>query len=835
MRIDKVFSLLAILIFIIMGVPVMAQVTTPSLANIRVDELSDDQVRNMIRQIEASGVDDAQLEQTAQARGMRPDEIRKLRERVDKIKEQDAKKSGKGNPNSVSTRNSGRNLNFSQDSINQQRDPETEAEKALQELRLKIFGADLFRNSNLTFEPNLSMATPKNYVIGPNDEILLDIYGNSEASYNLKVSPEGNINLEFVGVIPVGGLTVEAATSRIRSRLTTVYSGLRNGSTSVNVAIGNIRSIRVIVTGEVVKPGSYTLPSLADVFNALYFSGGPTERGSFRAIELIRGGRKIAVLDIYDYLLKGEMKNNVRLQDQDMIRVPVYKSRIEVVGEVKRPGIFELLNEESFADLLKFAGDFTESAFKTRVKVLKNTDTERKIVDVSDDQFSSYRPSTGDKYFVDRVLERFANRVSIAGAVFRPGQFELSPGLTLSQLIRKAEGVKEDAFMQRGYITRLRPDNQTQIIPFDVANVLNGTAADISLLREDVVSISSIFDLKEEYKVSIDGEVRQPGTFDYAENMTLETLIIQAGGFKEGAAPQRVEVSRRVRESDVNSVTAVTASVFQVDIDKNLNFSRTNFVLQPFDIVTVRSAIGYEIQRQVKIEGEVRYPGTYTITNRDERISDLIKRAGGLTVLAYAKGASLKREGAKKKAGENTIDQKEEAEMKLAKFQRLQENVKDSIDIEQQQEILKNVYVGIELEKIILEPGSKVDLTLEEGDVLRIPKQLQTVKVNGEILYPVTTIFNESRGFKYYISQGGGFSNKSLKRRSYVIYANGSVKSTSKLFFFNNYPKIEPGAELFIPKKDTSEKLSAQELLGITTGIASLGAIILGIINISNQ
>ena len=832
MSIKNFFSLLALLLIFGISQPVLAQVNPQNLNNIRVDELSDDQVRAFMRQAEASGMGDAQLEQIAQARGMRADEIKKLRERVDKLKKDDKKQAFQSDPNKVQPKDEtgGREMNFEQDSIAVEKNPETEAEKAFNELRSKIFGADLFKNSKLTFEPNLSIATPKNYVIGPNDELLIDIYGNSEASYNLKVSPEGIINVEYVGIIPVAGLTIEAATSRIRSRLSTVYSGLRNGSTNLNIAVGNIRSIKVILTGEIVKPGTYTLPSLANVFNALYSSGGPTENGSFRSIELIRGGKKIANLDIYDFLMKGEMSDNLRLQDQDIIRVPVYQSRIEIVGEVKRPGIFELRTGESFKDLLTFAGDFTENAFRSRVKVLKNTEIERKIADISSDKFSEYKPNTGDKYFVDRVLERFVNRVTIEGAVFRPGAYELEQGLTLSQLVRKAEGLKEDAFRQRAYITRLKPDNQTELISIDLAGILNGSVKDISLLREDIVSVSSIFDLKEEYKVSIDGEVREPGTFEYAEKMTLEELVLKAGGFTEAATAQRVEISRRVKNSNLTAANAITAQVFQIDIDKNLNFSKPKFELQPFDIISVRSSIGYEVQRQVKVEGEVLYPGMYTIISKDERVSDLLRRAGGLTALGYAKGASLKREGPKKTDGKNAIDQNEEEQNKIAKLQRLQENVKDTIGTKVQEEILKNVYVGIELDKILENPGTQADLILEEGDVLRIPKQLQTVKVNGEVLYPVTTIFSQGRGFKHYISQGGGFSNKSLKRRSYVIYANGSVKSTSKMFFFNNYPVIEPGAELFVPQKEDKRPLSAGEIVGISSGLASLAVIILNLV-----
>ncbi len=831
MKSNQLLAFMVMLFITSVITPVIAQVKPQDLSNIRVDELSDDQVRSFTRQLEATGLGDAQLEQVAQARGMKRDEIVKLRERANKLKEQDQKKDNTTDPNRDPK--IGRQVNSQAGSDPVDRTPETEAEKALDELRTKIFGATLFKNSNLTFEPNLNLATPQNYVIGTGDEILIDITGNSEASYNLKVSPEGNINVEYIGVIPVNGLTVEAATGRIRSRMSAVYSGLKSGNTRLNVAIGNIRSIKVILTGEVQKPGTYTLPSLATVFNALYSSGGPTENGSFRSIEIIRGGRIVSVLDIYDFLLEGEMKSNIGLRDQDIIRIPVYRSRMEIVGEVKRPGIFEMLPGENFTDLLRFAGNFTEEAYKTRVKVFKTTDTERKIADINLNEFASYVPASGDKYFVDRVLERFANRVSIEGAVFRPGQYELTEGLTLRKLIEKSEGLREDAFRQRGYIIRLGPDNQTQSISFDVAAILNGSIADIPLIREDIISISSIFDLREEYNVSITGEIRQPGTFAFADNMTLEELIILAGGFTQGASSERIEISRRVKNSNLTSASAVTAQVFQVNVTKELDFSSPKFKLQPFDIVTVRGSIGYEVQRQVSVEGEVLYPGTYTITNKDERVSDLVKRAGGLTALAYPKGASLKREGPRLQKGKNAIDLEEEEQNKLAKLQRLQETEKDSLDIEQQQDILKNVYVGIELDKILIEPGKQSDLTLEEGDVLRVPKQLQTVKINGEVLYPVTTIYNLNKGFKYYISQGGGFSNKSRKRRSYVIYANGAVKSTSKILFFNSYPRIEPGAELFVPKKDDSQKLSSQELLGLTTGIASLGAIILGIMNLS--
>ena len=832
-RFIRVFALL-ITLFLTAGL--RAQ-TNQDFGSIRVDELSDTQIRQFMAQVEASGLSEAQLEQVALARGMSSTEIQKLRQRVDKLKAGDAQKGGSQNQKRSSAAGSrgqqgsfGRQYNGDantfDDSLQLKRDTLTLAEKSLAGLKSKIFGADLFRSSRLTFEPNLRLATPKNYQIGPDDELLIDIYGYSEASYQLKVSPEGTINVPYVGVIAVSGMTIEQASSRIRSRLSTIYSGLKSGNTSVSIAIGNIRSIKVILTGEVVKPGTYTLPSLATVFNALYSSGGPTENGSFRQIELIRAGRKIATLDVYDFLLHGEFKNNYRLQDQDVIRVPPYHTRVELVGEVKRPGIYEMKSGEKLADLIRFAGDFSERAYRARVKVLKNTPTERRIDDVTSDQFAIYQPASGDKYFVDHILDRFENRVTIEGAVFRPGQFQLEAGLTLKQLIQKAEGLREDAFRNRGYITRIKEDLQPELVSFDVAKILSGEQADIPLRREDVVTISSIFDLKEEYNVRVEGEVQRPGRLNYAEGMTLEDAIIQAGGLKENATPQRVEISRRIKSSDVTSESARTAEIFQVDISKDLKGTASKFVLQPFDIVAVRPAAGYAVQRQVKVEGEVLYPGVYSITRKDERISDIVKRAGGFTAYAYVEGASLKRPG----AGQDTLDVTRKMNRdRLKQFQRLQKRVSDTLKADLSEEALRNDYVGINLPRILKRPGSKDDLFLEEGDVLSVPRQLQTVKVSGEVLSPVTVVYSGGKGFKRYISNAGGFSNRAKKRSAYIIYANGSVESASKFLFFNNYPAVRPGAEIFVPKKAEGRKMTPGEVVGITSGLASLAAIIVAL------
>ena len=835
MRIKLLLFLLLFTLVVSVSKTYAQNINQQNFSNVRVDDLTDNQIRQFMQQVKASGLSDAELEQVAAAKGMSAIEIQKLRLRVEKLAKQSPAKSA--TPDKTSTRNTpttGRKVisdsedeKLDSDSLNSNPILRSKADMAMATLKSKIFGRDLFINSKSGFEPNLRLATPKNYVIGTDDEILIDIYGYSEANYQLKVSPEGTINIPYIGVVNVSGLSIETATSRIKSKMASVYSGLNSGNTKLSINIGNIRSIKVIVTGEVTKPGTYTLPSLATVFNALYSSGGPSENGSFRNIEIIRAGKKIAILDIYDFLLKGELKNNVRLQDQDIIRIPTYLNRVEMVGEIKRPAIFEMKNDEDMNELLSFAGGFTERAYKARIRVLKNTATERKVADVTSDQFSSYKPTSGDKFFVNEILDRFENRVSISGSVFRPGEYELEPGLTLKNLIQKAEGVQEDAFLSRAYITRLMPDLNTELISFDLRKVLNGQVEDISLKREDQITISSIFDLKEEFIISIDGEVREPGQFKYAENMTLEELIIKAGGFKESATPNRIEISRRVKNSDATSTSAITSEVFQIDVNQNLTVSNTNFILKPFDIIMVRSSPGYEKQKQVRIDGEVLYPGYYSITRKDERISDLIKRAGGLTALAYTDGASLKRASNL----ETQLDREKE-QQKLLQFKNFQKNAKDTTNTDIESKVLRNDFVGINLSKILEKPGKRQDLYLEGGDVLNVPKQLQTVKVSGQVLSPNTVVYLKTKGFKQYISSSGGFSQNALKSRSYIIYANGSVKSTKKFIFFNNFPVVETGAEIFVPKKEEKNKLSAGEVVGITTGIASLGAIILGVLNL---
>ncbi len=801
--------------------PANAQVTLQNISSLNVDDLSDQSIRELMQKAQNSGLSDAELIQQAQSRGMSGSQIQKLQARVNEIRRKD----GSNINSSDSTTTGRRRLNYKTDNT----DTITNRKDLFESLKPKIFGADIFRNKSSSFEPNLKLATPINYIVGPDDQLNINVYGNSVVNWRLDVSPEGNINIPGIGVLNVGGKTIENVTSSIKSKLTANNYAIGRG-TNVQVTLGNIRSIKVIMIGQLEKPGTYTLPSLATAFNALTVAGGITEKGSLRQISIIRNNRVIRNLDVYDFLVKGSQKDNIALQDQDVIRVPTYRTRVEMAGQVKIPALFEVLPGEALQDILTYAGGFTDSAYTARIKVSQISDQQRKLTDVVEADYKNYIPLRGDKYTIQSILNRFENRVVINGAVFRPGEYELQNGLTLLQLIEKAAGLKEDAFTDRGTITRLKSDNSTELISFNVKDVLNKVVT-IQLQREDVINISSIFDLRDKYQITVNGSVRNPGVFAFAENMKVEDLIQKAGGFAEGASPKRIEVARRIYNSDPQSKSSKVAEVFTVDVDSQLKLANINFVLMPFDIVSVYSLPGFEKQKTVKVEGEVLYPGSYTIQTKNEKISDLVARAGGLTASADVEGGSLRRDniailGVDKNKSDTTALTRERVEQ----FNRLKRASRDSTIGGYLQP--RNNFVGIDLTNILKSPGTKIDLLLEDGDVLRIPKQQQVVRVNGEVLYPSAVVYNKSESFRGYVLNAGGFSPNALKKGAYVVYPNGTVKGTRKIFFFNNHPRIRPGSEIFVPTKPKSIGNTIATILGFTTGLASLGAIILGIISL---
>lgn len=797
-----------------------------NLSNINVDELSDNQIIQILQQGQSAGLTDQQLLQQAQIRGMSPDQVQLLQKRIILIRKSNSSSNTQKDTDSSYVQS--RKLNYKlADTI-----PDTliRSRVLFTNLQPKIFGADLFKNKGLSFEPNLKLATPLNYIIGPEDQLTISIYGNSDVNWKLDVSPEGNINMPGAGLLNVSGKTIEQATSLIRNRLIANHYGIGKG-TNIQVGLGNIRSIKVIIVGEVVKPGTYTLPSLATIFNALYMAGGPNENGSFRQIEVVRNNHIAGRLDIYDFLLKGEQKGNIRLEDQDVIRIPTYKVRVEMAGEIKRPALYEVVPGETLQNVINFAGGFADKAYTALIKVSQISDQQLRLTDVTESDFKNYIPLRGDRYVVEHVLNRFENRVTINGAVFRPGQYELQKGMTLSQLIKKAAGIKEDAYTSLGTLLRLKPDNSREQLSFNVLNVVNNKAVDIPLQREDSVVISSIFDLRGKYKVIIKGEVRKPGEFAFADSMTVANLIVRAGGLTEGGSPKRLEVSRRVSDSDPRVKDSKLAQVYNVDLNANFKAEDANFVLQPFDAVSVYSLPGYEIQKTVKIEGEVVYPGYYTIQKKNEKISDIVARAGGLTASADIEGSSLKRDNTAGLTGEKgKVDTAALLKERKETLNRLKRSFKDSTKTDTTQ--LRNNYIGINLKKILEKSGGPNDLILEDGDVLRVPKQQQVVRVNGEVLFPSAIVYENGKTFKDYVLNAGGFSQRALRRSAYIVYPNGTVKGTNRFLFFSSRPEVKPGSEIVVPLKPEPKANSTQTLVALTTGLASLGAIILGIISL---
>jgi protein involved in polysaccharide export with SLBB domain len=637
------------------------------------------------------------------------------------------------------------------------------------------------------------------------------------------VGPEGDINIPYVGILYVAGLTIEQATAKIKGRLgSSGYSNIKTGLTKVSVTIGRIRSIKVTILGEVKKPGSYTIPSLATVFNALYLSGGPTEVGSMRNVEIIRNGKVIDVLDIYDFLVKGDQRSNIVLQDQDVIRIPAYKVRVSLEGQVKRAGLFEMKPGESLLTLLEFAGGFSDSAYTASITGYKLTDVENRIVDISQNEFATYKPVRSEAFVVKKVIGRFVNRVTISGAVYLPGDYEVTEGMTLKDLIRKARGLKEDAYNARGLILRTREDLTPEYVSFSPVEVMRNSSADIRLRPNDKVTITSVYELRELRTVSINGEVRNTGEYVYVENMSLKDLILLAGGFTDAAIPQRIEVARRIKKDTFDISDIQISEVYNISSMPDLQQQGGDIRLRAFDVVIVRKNPGYIPQVNVSVEGEVVFPGAYVLKNKNDRISDVIKRAGGLTLQAYKQGGYVTR-----KNNKSIINQ-----VNSQAINKIQETLKDTTGKVQQQ-VERNVdQIAIDLTKILAIPGSKEDLVLEEGDIITIPKEKMDVRISGQVLFPTKVVYEEKMGLRDYLDRAGGVTDNARKSKIYVLYPNGNAAKTRHFLFFRSYPKVTSGSEVIIPKKHEVERrrLTTGEIIGITTAITSFAAVLISLI-----
>lgn len=778
-------------------------------------------------------------------------------------------------------------------------------------LRKKIFGYSIFNNKVGVFEPNLKIATPKSYIIGPDDELIVDINGYSEEHYSLNVSPDGFVKINRIGNVFVSGLTIEEAKNRIIKKLSQIYIGLKsnNNSTpntlSASISLGNIRTVSVTVQGEVMFPGTYSVPSLARVMNVLYLAGGPNEKGTFREIQVIRNKKIFATIDLYDLLTSGIQKNDINIQDQDIIKVGVYKKRIELKGFIKREGLFEVLPQENFDYVLnEFGGGFKENAYKDLIKVKRFTNRDLKLIDLNADLFSSFHPVSGDVYQAESIDENhYENKVSILGEVFRPGDFSLDSSPTLLKLISRAGGLRENSFLDRGVIQRINPDLSADNLSFNLKDVLNKKIPDIPLKREDLVTIFSILDLKEKYTVTIHGEInlktlkkntrainelnnssklglssddltnkeintkpqnrtsrlgnsdenldgdisnliddegnkvlsseisdefkstetsnalinRQVKlTLPYSDHMTVEDLILKAGGLRESAATGYVEIVRRKKNiglDDPSLINSQIAEIIKFGISNNLQLDNTasKFELAPFDEVFIRTSPNYELQQFVTVQGQVIFPGVYGLERKDERLSDIINRAGGLNNQSYPEGAKLIRK--------NRLTDAEKTH-KMEQLSDMQNNFSNSILYDKDQLNKATEKIGIDLVAALKSPGSEEDLFMLEGDIIDIPKEPQTVKVTGEVSYPNSVKFLNSYSFRDFISSAGGFTKASNRSKSYVIYSNGSVKRVKKVLFFNKYPKIEKGAEIIIPRslKSLNGGQQLTSIIGIFTG-----------------
>ena len=677
----------------------------------------------------------------------------------------------------------------------------------------QVFGRNIFTNENLTFEPDVNVATPQDYRLGPGDEIIIDIWGASENSIRQEISPDGCITIPGLGMISLNGMNIADAKEYLRSELSRIYADEGN---QIQVTLGNTRSIRVNVMGEVMVPGTYTMSAFASVFHALYNAGGITDLGSLRDIRVARNGKTVANVDVYEYILQGKTDTNISLQEGDVIIVPTYEAIVKVEGKVKRPMKYEMKGDETISTLLKYAGFFASNAYKNSVRVVRQEGRQLSVATVERDNFGSFKVMDGDVVSADSISNRYSNRLEIVGAVYRPGVYEFSDRInTVKKLLTQADGLLGDAFTNRAVLYRQRENLTSEVLPVDVKGIMEGSAADVELRNNDLLYIPSIHDIKDEGDVYISGEIKNPGTYPYADNMTLEDFVITAGGLKETASLVRVDVARRIKDNKSTEASETVSQNFTFGLkDGFIVDGEPGFVLEPYDQVFVRKSPAYSVQKIVTVKGEVLFEGEYSLNRKNERLSNLIERAGGITAFGYTKGAKLTRVA-------NEDEKKRMADVLDIMRRELGEGLTDSLKLE-----LDSVFtVGIDLEEALAKPGSSADIVLREGDVISVPEMTSTVKINGAVMMPNTVTYLDGKNVGYYLNQAGGYSQNAKKSKKFIIYMNGQVekvKSRSK--------KVEPGCEIVVPNK--VKKNTFGNIMGYTTSIASLAMMVASIANL---
>ena len=685
----------------------------------------------------------------------------------------------------------------------------------------QVFGRNIFNTRNLTFEPSVNIATPLNYRLGPGDEVIIDIWGASQNTIRQQISPDGTINIQKIGPVNLNGLTISEANDYLKKTLNKIYNGLNNTNdptSDIRLTLGSIRTIQINVMGEVVQPGTYSLSSFSTVFHALYRAGGVSDIGSLRNVQLVRNGKNIATIDVYQFIMKGNIQDDIRLQEGDVVIVPAYDVLVKIDGKVKRPMRFEMKKDENLSTLISYAGGFDADAYTRSLRVVRQNGQEYEVNTVKDLDYSVYKMRNGDVVTAEAILNRFTNKLEIRGAVYRPGIYQLNGKLnTVRELVNEAQGLTGDAFLNRAVLYRQREDLTTEVIPVDIKAIMDGTSQNIILAKNDILYIPSIHDLEDRGDVVIHGEVAKPDSYPYADNMTLEDLIIQAGGLREAASVVRVDVSRRIKNPRSTVDNDTIGQIYTFSLKEGFVVDGTpGFILQPYDEVYVRRSPGYQAQQNVVVEGEILFGGSYAMTSREERLSDLINKAGGTTNYAYLRGAKLTRvatEGEKKRMGDV---------IRLMSRQ-LGEAMMDSLGVR----VEDHFTVGIDLEKAIANPGSASDLVLREGDVVFIPKNTNTVTINGAVMVPNTVSYIAGKNIDYYLNQAGGYSDNAKKSKKFIVYMNGQVTKVKG----SGKKQIEPGCEIIVPSK-SKKRTNMGEILGYATSFSSLGMMIASIANL---
>lgn len=794
------------------------------VGGVMAQQMSDDQVVQYVKEAQRTGKSQKQMTTELLRRGVTKEQVARIQK---KYAEHSTAADGVENkPSQLRERTSLmtdgkaiRGTSYEEAELEEQKeiiDLKRDAKATPEAPGSNIFGHSLFSNRNLSFEPSANLATPVNYRLGPGDEVIIDIWGASENTIRQTISPEGTILVRGLGPVHLSGMTVKEANSFLQREFSKIYSGISGTepNSEIKLTLGDIRTIQINIMGEVSVPGTYTLSAFSTVFHALYRAGGVNRIGSLRSIKVVRDGKTFADLDVYDFIMKGKMKDDIRLQEGDVIIVDPYQSLVEIVGKVKRPMFYEMKPTETVATILNYAGGFTGDAYKKAIRLVRKSGREHQVFNVDEMDYSVFRLDDGDMITIDAVLDRFENRVEVRGAVYRAGLYQLDGTVnTVKQLIKKAEGLRGDAFLNRVIIDREHEDLSHEIIAIDLGGLLNGTIADIPLQKNDILYIPSITDLKEEETVAIYGEVANPGTFLFSKNMTIEDLLVQAGGLLEEAATTRVEVTRRIKDPKSTSFSSVLGKTFTFDIKDGfiVGGNAENFYLEPFDAVYIRRSPAYRRQQNVVVAGEVLFSGSYSLLKKNERLSDLVSKAGGVTPDAYVKGARLIRK----------LSDEERRRQNDAIRMAQNGKGKDSISI-QKLNLSETYTVGIDLEKALANPKSDFDLVLREGDVLYIPEYVNTVKISGSVMYPNTVVYQKGKNLKFYINQAGGYGNMAKKKKVYVVYMNGTISRLKA----RNASAIEPGCEIIVPSKAEKKHMAMAEILGISSTTATIAAMV---------